>query len=392
MKHSAILDEIVLPRPNGSEAFFEVAEFIRRRLQEENIAVDTHSFLLRPCMLPMLGLTIVISAVLCTYLALTHKALAAAALPLVVAVIVAELVLHIPIVSGLYQVDAENLVVKFHPSDMKRELIFSAHYDSKTQPFDHHQRSLIIGLSAAAAAAWVVVTGLRWRMFSVQSSVNSTHDVLQRAIIYILSLHWLTAGFAFGGGSVLKPSDGAVDNAGSVAVMMLLAGELAAADLPETGVTLLFTAGEELNMQGSRAYVNDRLAEGLSHPVFNINLEFVAQEGGYVYWTEDGNLLRQLDTCRRLNEILGAAVHRVTGEELQPMPPGFVGFSDSASFLAAKIPSTTLSSAGSDELGTRRMHTSLDNRDRLMEDKIPQVVNILKEVACNFSDLQSASP
>ena len=39
---------------------------------------------------------------------------------------------------------AENLVIKFSPPEPKRELILSAHYDSKTELLDHHQRMFFL--------------------------------------------------------------------------------------------------------------------------------------------------------------------------------------------------------------------------------------------------------
>jgi len=148
---------------------------------------------------------------------------------------------------------------------------------------------------------------------------------------------------------------------------------------------MIFFAGEELNRQGPRAYVEDRFDESTPpYPVYNINLEFLCQKGDSAHWRLDGNFINQIETSPQLNDVLGKAVFEVTGTKLVPMPKDFVGYSDSGSFLTSGIPSTTLSNIGSDKLGTRYMHTSLDNRDRISEERISETVAILKECILIF--------
>jgi len=378
--HNEILDTIVVPRPNGSEAFFEVAAFIKSWLENRGFSVESHIVSLPPCMLEIIGASIILLAVTGTFLSLRKKSLFALACPLILVMIMHfEFVADISLVSGIYRIEGENLLVSFHPPGMEQEIIISSHYDSKTELFDHHSRGLLIHLGIYMFLFWAGVILFRWNSFRNGRSASLPVDIFHKISLLCMLLFWIFVAFAFGGGFMAEPSPGAVDNAASVAVMMLLAEEIGEIGLRKTGVTLVFFAGEELNMKGSRAYVHDRFQKNPPIPVYNINLEFLCQEGDYVFWKEDGNYLRRLATSPRLNDALGETVLNITGKEMLPLSSGLTGFSDSGSFLLAGIPSTTFSNSGCEELGTGYFHSSLDNRERIVEERIQEAVTILRE-------------
>ena len=141
-----------------------------------------------------------------------------------------------------------------------------------------------------------------------------------------------------------KPSPGAVDNGTAVAVLMELSKELKETPLEKTAVTIVLFAAEELNAQGSQAYLRDH-PRGEAIPAYNVNLELVAQEGDYVYWPEDGVFTNRYPTSAELNRILGGSL-RVT--EKRSAPGGLLYYHQRQRFFSwRRDPSTTLGNAGS---------------------------------------------
>lgn len=174
-------------------------------------------------------------------------------------------------------------------------------------------------------------------------------------------------------GRTLQPSQGAVDNGAACAIILGLAKKLSKSEsLPsDTKITLALFTGEEVNMQGSRAYVKSR---DWSSPAIVLNLEIMAHDGGYIYWEKDGNVFRLLPTINLLNTMFSAAVEQVTG-----MPARLAGpvNSDGASFLFAGIPTTTVGTLDS-HMGETGFHRPTDNLERVVMERLPEGVDILQ--------------
>ena len=109
--------------------------------------MGAHLFSMRPYFFEIVAATIIVAVLLFVYLAFFRKSwLAMVPVLLVGLVMLFEASLGTPVVSGLIRRDAENIVVTITPEKPEQELILTAHYDSKTQPFDHQQRELIFQL------------------------------------------------------------------------------------------------------------------------------------------------------------------------------------------------------------------------------------------------------
>jgi Zn-dependent M28 family amino/carboxypeptidase len=173
-------------------------------------------------------------------------------------------------------------------------------------------------------------------------------------------------------GRFVRPSQGAVDNGAACAAMLGLAERLAREPglLRRTRVTLALFAGEEVNMQGSRAYVRDR---AWPVPAAAVNLEILAQDGDYVFWEQDGSVFKLTPTAPEVNALVTAAVTQATGQA--PCPAGPVN-SDCGSFLAAGIPATTLGTRDR-RLGFGGLHGPADNLGRIVMARLPEAVEIL---------------
>jgi hypothetical protein len=124
-------------------------------------------------------------------------------------------------------------------------------------------------------------------------------------------------------------------------------------------------------MQGSRAYVKGR---DWPLPSAAVNLEVMAQDGDYVFWEQDGSIFRLVSTDQNINQTVAGAVARVTGRAARPCGPVL---SDGGSFLFAGIPGTTIGTLDS-RMGETGFHRPTDNLDRLVMERIPEGVEILK--------------
>ena len=379
-----ILETIAVPRPNGSAEFYRTAAYIKEWLAEQGLSAGTHLFSMRPYFFEIVAAAIIVAALLFVYLAFFRKSWLAVLPVLVVGLVMLfEASLGTPVVSGLIRKDAENIVVTIAPEEAERELILTAHYDSKTQPLDHQQRELVFQLIIPSVAAGALLALLWWLLHRRGRRPAKYFSLPLGGLLALLSAYWLLLAFTFGGGFTARPSPGAVDNGTAVAVLMKLSRELKEAPLERTAVTVVLFAAEELNMQGSQAYLREYPREG-GLPAYNVNLELVGQEGDYAYWPEDGVFTSRYPTSAALNSLLGEALLRVTGEEIGPLEASFTTISDSGSFLAAGIPSTTLGNTGSAELGCAFFHSHLDNLERVVPERLDEMVQILKEFTLLF--------
>jgi hypothetical protein len=332
----------------------------------------------------LLGLWLLLGGCLLPLAALLRWGWAGLVLALLIVVVpLLEVRFLRPTVTALVQRPARNLVAHFSPEHPRQEVILCAHLDSKTELLDHYQRRVLVRLSVPAIVL-VLISGI---LITVERllPVGTT-----RQVVYWLALLSTLPGIVYGlgmganlvGGRFSRsPSSGAVDNGAAVAVLLELANRLqrGAFSLDATAITLLFTAGEETQMQGALAYVGDRQAQGpagASTPTFAVNLEVLGQNGGYLLWERDGTAMISLLNDADLNSALARAVEAVTGE-----PPTWAPQlnSDAFAFLRTGIPAATLGSYDRD-LGERGLHSALDCASRVDPARLVEAAGVL----CHF--------
>jgi hypothetical protein len=384
--YSELMQFLSRPRPNGSRALAATARALRGWLDRHGISHRIHTYTLYPFFFEAIGIWILLSRTLlavAVWLRWGWPALVIALISLPVGLV--DVALKTTTLARLKRVTGENILIEFEPEEASQELILCAHYDSKTELLDHRQRMffiknlrlgiLLTGLAGLLGAldGWLLGNGSGWAGLAYGLGLLAT--------LPLLFLAW-GLGLNLSTGRLLQPSQGAVDNGVACAVLLGLADLLnkelrlaqTAADfrspLRRTRLTLAIFSGEEVNMQGSRAYTRDR-----DWPLTTaaVNLEVLAQDGAYVLWEQDGSALR-LEACSpKLNELVVSAVRAVTGQS-----PRFVGplNSDGSSFLAAGVPATTMGTYHSRLVDTG-FHRPTDNLDRVVMERIPEGVEIL---------------
>jgi len=367
-----------VPRPNGSVAERETARALKDWLNRHRIKFRSQNFRLYPYFFECVGLWLIISRTLLA-VAIWERwgwvTFPTALIGLLGGLL--DTALNIPLVTWPGAQQGENILIDFDPPLAKREVIFSAHYDTKTELLDHQQRMLLYK-NLNIGILLTLLMGV-WGPLDIWLMNSTIYWIGVLLTTPMLLLAW-GLGLHLSLGRRLRPSQGALDNGAACAILLGLAERLSKSEssLSDTKMTLALFTGEEVNMQGSRAYVKSR---EWHLPTEVINLEIMGQNGGYIFWEEDGNVFRLLPTTHHLNEMYSIAVKRVTGTPAQPAGPVN---SDAASFLFAGIPATTIGTIDT-HMGATGFHRPTDNMDRVVIERLPEGVEILSAFLKTFN-------
>lgn len=374
--YSELMEILSIPRPNGSPAERDTAKRLYSWLSRRGIPYQIQAFRSYPHFFEAIGIWLIVSR---TLLALSvwmrwgWYCLLIAGIGLVGGTL--DVAFHIPTISRVGARRGENILLTFSPDHPKQELILSAHYDTKTEWLDHRQRMFLLK-SLRFGIALSLLLGILGPLDQWLSASASPLAGLSYAISAFLTLPLLFLAWGLGlnlfTGRLLPQSQGAVDNGSACAILLGLGERLNTGELSlgQTKVTLALFTGEEVNMQGSRAYVRQR---DWPLPTAALNLEVMAQDGDYVYWEQDGTVFGLLPASRELNTAIAQAVMALTGKPARPAGPIT---SDGGSFLSAGISGTTLGTYHSRLIDTG-FHRVSDNLNRVVMDRLPEGVEIL---------------
>ena len=380
-----ILTSIAVPRPNHREALEQTAAYIKELLTSWNVPFIVQEFALRPYMQLLIGLTLVLLAILLFIFALRKKPV----LALIVSILIFPLLffefeMFVPVVSGFITKPAENIIISFQAPDAVRELIFMAHYDSKTDFWDHIQRARIYKWIPHAFALGVLLSIWLFFVKKFKALKKGFFTALTLVIAGVIVIYWGLVFLGFGGYIFMpkeKDSLGAVDNGGAVVTLLAIAKDIndGKVDVGDSNVTIILTAGEEVTLQGSDFYVKERWggdAEPLI-PTTLVNLELVGQNGNMVYWRKVGVFLTSYDTDQELIDRLNSACLEVRGKDMEVAAEYYIT-DDSHRFLTAGIPSVTVGNSGLPGMGMGGFHSNNDNLERVNKENLALMVSVLE--------------
>jgi acetylornithine deacetylase/succinyl-diaminopimelate desuccinylase-like protein len=395
MTTSELLDNVVTPRPNGSDGLLRVASFIERTLRDHGAAVTLEPFTATPYGFQLLFLV----ALLLTggFALATARGRDGVALLIALAVgtllfVEAEL-LWMPL-SGLLPLREHNIVATYRGAPDSPTLVFSAHYDTATQFGDH-----VVWSRWAPAQVAAMVAMLAWLLFALWSRRRGRAPSRGARVVVSALVVVPFAAFAwfFSAGPLLQtPSPGALDNGGSVTVLLRLAERLSArsAGAPTT-VTLVFFASEEERALGSWAHAKGLSRNGAA-PLAAINLELIGAGDGLAYVAEEGFAFWRYANPPGLVAFVDEVARLRRGEPLEPRSVPRVGITDARSFLAHGLPALTLLP---DSGWPRHLHSGGDSRDRIRVPALESAVEFLAALVAHadrdpagFARRQRAGP
>lgn len=365
-----------VPRPSGSPGEQQTLAALRSWLNRYGIAHETSHFRLYPYSNELIGLWLLLSSLLLTLTVLLRWPWPMLLIVgLLIALVIANVVLAWPLVVWPIARTGQNLVLTFSAAQPERELLIATHYDSKTELFDHTitgrlfgQLPLCIGLSVVI----LLLGTLDRAFFSAGSAWSLAVLVLSLLLVLPVQLVIGAVGLNLLPGRLIAQSHGAVDNGAACAILLGLAKQLADAEQPlqHTVVTLAFFGGEEVSMQGSRAYIRSR---PWPRPSVVVNLELLGQNGPYVLWQYDGNVLTSVTTDRILNTQVAAIIKEQTGQPAQLV--GGIN-SDGYPFIQAGLPTCVLGTYDTRQ-GGNGLHRPSDHPERVVTQRMPETVAIL---------------
>ena len=375
-----MMEVFSVPRPGHSETLAQTAAYIREFLTTWNIPFTAQEFMLRPYMQFSIGLTLLILAVVLFVLVWKKKPTAALIVSLIFfPLLLLEFEMFIPLVSRIVTKPAENFIITFTTPDAVRELIFAAHYDSKTDFFDHIQRAKIYKWIPYAFLLGVVLSV--W-LFFVKKSKKAITTVIGLSIAGILVIYWGLVFFGFGGFVFMSPereSFGTIDDGASIVTLMALAKNIndGEVDIGDSNVTIILTCGEETTLQGADFYVKERWGKTANPelPTYLVNLELIAQNGNLIYWPSVGVFLKFYDADPELAERVGSAWEEVSGVPMGVEPDSITD--DSHRFATAGIPVITIGHEGKPGMGMGGFHSNTDNPERLNYENLEMAIETL---------------
>ncbi|MCP4749354.1 MAG: Zn-dependent exopeptidase M28, partial [Proteobacteria bacterium] len=307
------------------------------------------------------------------------------------ALVFTENVFRIHSVSTLLQTTGENIVVEFKSPQSVRELVFAAHYDSKTDVWDHIQRakilalfpfSLILGL---LLCLWTFLTKkfqrLRKKGFTVATVLVAASFVVYTGYVF----SWL-GGYVFLSNESSSP--GAIDDGAGVVVLLGLAKDIkdGKVDMGNSDVTIVLTGGEEIGRQGAFAYVEERYGDdsgGVGRPTYLVNLELIGQNGNLIYWENVGSLGVSFPADPKLIRRLDGVWQGLTGKSMEARK---TITDDSQAFAEVGIPFVTIGHSGLPGRGLGGFHWITDNMERVNPENLHLGVRTLEKYIESYSD------
>lgn len=375
---SELMQLFSTPRPNDSPAVRRVYAAMQAWLTERGIPFREHTFRLYPLFWQGIGLWLAISRTLlalAVWLEWGWWTLPIALIGLLGGLL--DVSANIPAASWFISSTGRNLLIPLGTSEAQQEIILSAHYDTKTELLDHRQRMLFVR-NLPVGIGLTVLLGISGPLQQAASLAGSPLAGLLHWVGVLLSLPMLFLAYGLGANLLLgflrQPSQGAVDNGAACAILLGLADHYSRRpeDLRRTRLTLTIFDGEEINMQGSSAYLRDRPVQKGCKTVA-LNMEVMAQNGEYIIWESDGISLKLWQNSEEVIRQISDAVQMETGAA--PLRVGPIN-SDGGSFLRAGLPAATL---GTYDLAwrDRGFHSAADNLQRVVPERIPEAVRIL---------------
>ena len=390
------------PRPNGSTALRQTSRSIQAWLHARHIPFYIHTYTQYPYFFEASGVWMILTRLLLGLSAWLNWGILTPLLALAGLLGgTLDSAFHLPLVTWPGKRLAENIVIGLDPRHSPgstapsgltepSEIIFTAHYDSKTELLDHRQRmfflvniptgillTMLVGAAGALQAAWRA-NPPAWGTWVYWAGAALSLPLALLALGYGLNLSL---------GRLVKPSPGAVDDGAACAILLKLAEKLSngwdSMDAPEmkppkhpnlhrssAHITIVLFSGEEIDRQGSRAYVRSRVWTGRSAI---LNLEAMCQDGDYVTWQRDGSVYRLRLTDKRLDKAVRQAVNCVTGKD--PVYGGPM-LSDAASFIEKGLPAAVMGTYDR-RWKDAGFHRPSDNLERVVVDRIDEGVEIL---------------
>jgi len=359
-----ILDNILIPRPNGSQGLIQVGDFLHQQLVANGADVTEHLATVTPYGTQMVWGFAACMMILYVILIIKKKykssLLIACLVPLILFLEFEKM--ERPI-SGLYESNSRNIIGTWSSSNPHaKTLIFTAHYDTTTQ-FGNHYLWGTAGKAQGPATGIAVCLALAGIILNRRKKIIPSKiliPVLPLVVAPFFAMFW----FQTIGPHLREPSIGALDNGGSIASLLLLAEKLNETSDMANSVKIVFLTAEEERTQGSLALANTFSPEN----TFVFNLENIGASNKIIYSTEDGWATKRYFSSDNISHLIAQTSISLYGTKIESPELPFGVVTDTRSFLAKGIDAVTIRALESNQNGfhiPKGLHSPNDTRDRL---------------------------
>ncbi len=355
------------PRENGTAALDETARFLARALEAAGARVELVHFVAHPFALRLAGVLALTGGLFYfRFLRAGQPLRALAVAVLLPLLLIAELDGVLPVFGWIGAAPQQHVVARIPAADETppaQRLLFTAHYDTKTDLLDHVERAPVDLLGAPILLFMVAgAICLRFAQRGARRSMTLRRVAKGAAwtgAVYGVALFLVLSAGAF----VPGRSPGALDDGAACAVLVQVAEALAARPLPRTEVEIVLLSAEEVGVQGSREYANARFPAPPGVPTAVVNLEGIGAAPDLAVFRREAFVSGSYPPGQRLVALLDA-VHRE--ERGRPLYVTFYpAATDARSFLARGVPAATLLSDPADHALMRHLHSARDERSRI---------------------------
>jgi hypothetical protein len=308
-----------LPRENGTPELHETAIWLAETLRTVGVAEPALvPWTAHPYRMRAAGVVILVGALFYRlWLRRRQPARALAIAFLLPVLLVAELDHFVPLL-GWTGSHSQSHVVAQIPSlaEPQQRLLFTAHFDTKTDLLDHVERAPVELLGLPAALLMVLAAG-----GAMRARPRGLGPGLRTAALWIAPLYGVATFAVFTGGAfVSRRSPGALDDGAACAVLVRLAERLVATPLQRTAVKIVLFSGEEIGVEGSWQYVRARFRLPPGQPTSAVNLEVIGAASTLALVRSEAFILRRYPPDLRLVATLDAVHARLRGRPLARTP------------------------------------------------------------------------
>lgn len=362
------------PRENGTAALHETAIWLADTLRALGVEVELVPFVAHPHVLRLTGVWMLAAGLLYARWLLAGRLRAAAAVALLApTAVLLQLELRAPVYGWLGAQREQHVLARIPAAAPEQRLILSAHYDTKTDLLDHVERAPVDWLGLPVAA--LLLAGVA----AARSQRSRRRRGLVRGAAAAAVLYGIASFAALSAGAFLPGrSPGALDDGASCAALVRLAAELARDPPARTEVELLFLAAEEIGVQGSRLYAQERFPGPPRLPTQVVNLEGLGASPHHQIVRLEVSALGAWPPDPKLAATLGAVHRRVLGAPLERT--AYPAATDARSFLRQGIPAATLTSQEPGRRFPRHLHSARDGRQRVDEASLEASLRFLRAV------------
>jgi hypothetical protein len=267
-------------------------------------------------------------------------------------------------------------VVATTGGDAGREFVVLAHYDSKSQNI------AITTRIACVAGLYLGIVALAARLGADLIAPALAASPVARWTALALYAVALVGGVGVLSLRVTDDSPGALDNAGSVGVVLHLA-EILAREAPPKGVRVRFllTGAEELGLAGAGAHAL-ALDPADAPRLLHVNLDGVGG-GGRLYCTMETALFS--GNARKFPEVIGLATRaaEAMGSKIRVLKRVIGGAADHFPLVSRGFRALTI---GHYSRASRTVHTAADRPELLDADSLAEAGGLVRRVLRDFAE------